>query len=58
MQMFTTFPWLNITLSSFKQLPLNPTLLLVPQQSKFGVILWLGVSTELIFSSKNPLDCQ
>ena len=31
--MFTTFLWLNVTLSCFKQLPLNSTLVLVPSQS-------------------------
>ena len=31
--MFTTFLWLNVILSCFKQLPLNSTLVLVPSQS-------------------------
>ena len=48
--MLTVFLRLNVTLSCFKQPPLNASLVLVPLYSKFGVMLWLYVLIELIIS--------
>ena len=47
-----------MTLSCFKQLPLNSTLVLLPKKLNSGVILLLDVVIESIVSLDKPLDFQ
>ena len=54
--MFTIFPWLNVTLSCFKQALLKDNFVLVPQESNVGVRMLLDVVGSLIPSLDNPLD--
>ena len=53
--MFTIFPWLNKVLS-FKELPWNSTLILVPTYFNKGLRILLDVEGGLILSLENPLD--
>ena len=54
--MFTTFLWLNVIFSYFKQSPLNLTLALVLIKSNEGSTNLLDVVGALILSSDSPLD--
>ena len=54
--MFTDFPWLYVIAFSFKQLPLNLTLCLLPKYSNEGLRKLLGAEGRVMPSSDNPLD--
>ena len=53
MCMLTVFPWLNVFLSCFKQLPLNFKYILLPVYFSAGASVLSG---GVITSSGNPLD--